>query len=102
MHGRYVSDLITDIRPVQAQAPKNGRAIRHKSRWRLLERIIAASSNEGDVVLDPFCGCATTLIAAEKLGRQWAGIDLSGKAVDLVKLRLSELPASPPGTSGRM
>ena len=60
----------------------------------LLERIIMASSNEGDVVLDPFCGCATTLIAAEKLGRQWAGIDLSDKAVDLVKVRLSELPAS--------
>ena len=60
----------------------------------LLERLITASSNEGDVVLDPFCGCATTLIAAEKLGRQWAGIDLSEKAVDLVKLRLSELPAS--------
>ena len=60
----------------------------------LLERIIAATSNEGDVVLDPFCGCATTLIAAETLGRQWAGIDLSEKAVDLVKLRLSELPAS--------
>ena len=65
----------------------------------LLERIIAASSNEGDVVLDPFCGCATTLIAAEKLGRQWAGIDLSEKAVDLVKLRLSEAAGQSPGTA---
>ena len=53
----------------------------------LLERIIRASSNEGDVVLDPFCGCATTCIAAEKLGRQWTGIDISPKAVDLVRLR---------------
>ena len=43
----------------------------------LLERIIKASSNEGDVVLDPFCGCATTLVAADRLDRQWAGIDLS-------------------------
>lgn len=60
----------------------------------LLEHIIAASSNEGDVVLDPFCGCATTLIAAEKLGRQWAGIDLSAEAAALVKARLLELPAS--------
>ncbi|MDI9409839.1 MAG: DNA methyltransferase [Candidatus Pacebacteria bacterium] len=54
----------------------------------LLERIIAASSNEGDRILDPFCGCATTLIAAEKLHRQWIGIDISPKAFDLVKLRL--------------
>ncbi|MCX8500949.1 MAG: DNA methyltransferase, partial [Alphaproteobacteria bacterium] len=54
----------------------------------LLERIIAASSNQGETVLDPFCGCATTLIAAEKLGRQWIGIDISPKAFDLVKLRL--------------
>ena len=54
----------------------------------LLERIITASSNEGDVVLDPFCGCATTLIAAEKLGRRWAGIDISPKAVELVRHRM--------------
>ena len=54
----------------------------------LLQRIIAASSNEGDVVLDPFCGCATACIAAEKLGRQWAGIDVSAKAADLIKLRM--------------
>ena len=54
----------------------------------LLERIIKASSNEGDVVLDPFCGCATACIAAEKLGRKWVGIDISPKAADLVKLRL--------------
>ena len=55
----------------------------------LLERIIAASSNENDVVLDPFCGCATTCVAAEKLGRQWVGIDLSSLAVKLVKDRLA-------------
>ena len=54
----------------------------------LLERVIQASSNEGDVILDPFCGCATALVAAEKLERQWAGIDLSPKAKDLVELRL--------------
>ena len=54
----------------------------------LLDRIIKASSNRGDVVLDPFCGCATTCIAAERLQRQWIGIDLSPKAVELVKLRL--------------
>ena len=54
----------------------------------LLGRIIEASSNRNGIVLDPFCGCATTCIAAEGLQRQWIGIDLSPKAVELVKMRL--------------
>lgn len=53
----------------------------------LLERIIKASTNEGDFVLDPFCGCGTTIAAANKLGRRWAGIDMSPLAIDLVKYR---------------
>lgn len=56
----------------------------------LLERIIAASSNEGDIVLDPFCGCATACVAAEKLQRQWIGIDISPSAEVITKLRLEE------------
>ncbi len=56
----------------------------------LLERIIKASSNEGDMVLDPFCGCATTCVAAEKLNRKWVGIDISITAYELVKTRLEE------------
>ena len=57
----------------------------------LLERIIKASSNnEGDVVLDPFCGCATACVAAENLSRQWIGIDISPKAVELVNMRLQQ------------
>ncbi len=56
----------------------------------LLERIIEASSNPGDMVLDPFCGCATTCIAAEKLGRQWAGIDIESKAREIVVSRLKQ------------
>ena len=56
----------------------------------LLDRIIKASSNPGDMVLDPFCGCATTLVAAETLGRRWAGIDLSPLAVKLVGQRLRD------------
>ena len=56
----------------------------------LLERIILTSSNPGDVVLDPFCGCATACVAAEKLGRRWVGIDISEKAVELVNMRLRE------------
>ena len=54
----------------------------------LLERIIAASSNEGDVVLDPFCGCGTAVAAAEKLKRKWMGIDVTHLAVALMKNRL--------------
>ena len=56
----------------------------------LLDRIIKASSNEGDVVLDPFCGCATACVAAERLHRHWVGIDISPSAEDITKLRLSE------------
>ena len=56
---------------------------------KLLERIIRASTNKGDIVLDPFCGCATTCVAAETLERQWIGIDVSPKAYELVKERLN-------------
>jgi len=56
----------------------------------LLERILNASSNEGDVVLDPFCGCGTTIAAAEKLGRQWIGIDITVLATTLIKKRIEE------------
>ena len=59
----------------------------------LMDQIIRASSNEGDLVLDPFCGCATTCIASEKLNRKWIGIDVSHKAYDLVRERLrKEVP----------
>lgn len=54
----------------------------------LYERIIKASSNEGDIVLDPFAGCATTPVAAEQLGRQWVGMDIWEGAYDLVKERM--------------
>jgi site-specific DNA-methyltransferase (adenine-specific) len=56
----------------------------------LLERILSASSNPGDVVLDPFCGCGTTVHAAQKLGRQWIGIDVTHLAVGLIEKRLRE------------
>ncbi len=56
----------------------------------LLERIVKASSNRGDVVLDPFCGCATALVAAEVHGRHWAGIDISHRAQSLVQSRIRE------------
>lgn len=56
----------------------------------LLDRIIKASTNKDDTVLDPFCGCATTCVAAERLQRQWIGIDISPKAIELVKYRLEK------------
>ncbi len=56
----------------------------------LLERIIQASSNEGDTILDPFCGCGTTIDAAQKLGRLWLGIDVTWLAIDLVEKRLKD------------
>ena len=57
----------------------------------LLERIIKASSNEGDIVLDPFCGCGTTIAVAEKLKRKWIGIDITHLSVNIIKLRLKSM-----------
>lgn len=57
----------------------------------LLERIITASSNEDDVVLDPFCGCGTTILAAQKLGRNWIGIDVTHLAISLIGKRLNDV-----------
>jgi site-specific DNA-methyltransferase (adenine-specific) len=56
----------------------------------LLERIIRASSNEGDVVLDPFCGCGTAVDAAQKLGRRWIGIDITHLAIGMIEKRLRD------------
>ena len=56
----------------------------------LLDRIIKASSNEGDMVLDPFCGCATACVAAEQLNRQWIGIDIADSAEMITKIRLDD------------
>jgi site-specific DNA-methyltransferase (adenine-specific) len=64
--------------------------VRYQQPVALLERIIQASSNEGDVVLDRFCGCGTTIAAAQKLHREWIGIDVTHLAVGLMKLRLKD------------
>jgi site-specific DNA-methyltransferase (adenine-specific) len=85
--GRTVTNCWTDI----PQAAGN-EALGYPTQkpLALLERIIAASSGEGDVVLDPFCGSGTTLHAAQKLGRRWIGIDRAPVAVGVVKRRLGE------------
>ena len=85
--GRIVDNVWTDISPIAAHA-KERIGYPTQKPLALLERIIRASSNEGDIVLDPFCGCATACVASEKLGRQWVGIDISSKAAELVQVRL--------------
>ncbi len=87
MKGRPVQALWNDIDPINSQASERLGYPTQKPEA-LLERIISASSNEGDVVLDPFCGCGTAIAAAEKLKRQWIGIDITHLAVALMKNRL--------------
>ena len=89
MQGNPVDSIWDDIKNLQGSS-KERTGYPTQKPLALLERVIAASSNEGDFVLDPFCGCATACVAAEKLGRQWLGIDLSAKAVELVNLRLRD------------
>lgn len=87
--GEAVSDFIGDIQNVNNRS-KEYVGYPTQKPLALLERIIQASSSDGDVVLDPFCGCATALVSAEMLGRQWIGIDLSDLAVNLVLSRLEQ------------
>ena len=61
----------------------------------ILERIICSTTEEGDIVLDPFCGCGTTVAAAERLKRRWIGIDVSPQAVEVMKLRLAKQKVTP-------
>ena len=89
MQGIPVDTIWDDIQPIPAQS-KERIGYPTQKPLALLERIIKASSNEGDVVLDPFCGCATACVAAENLGRRWIGIDISPKAVELVNMRLQQ------------
>ena len=93
MPGVPLQDLWTDISPLQSQS-KERTGFPTQKPLALLERIIKASSNEGDIVLDPFCGCATACVAADRLGRQWVGIDISPKAVELVNMRLQQAMGS--------
>ena len=87
LEGVAISDIWTDIPPISSHAAERLGFPTQKP-VALLERIINASSNPGDVVLDPFCGCGTTIDAAEKLGRQWIGIDITQLAITLIKKRL--------------
>lgn len=89
MHGTPITTVWTDIPPINSQAAERLGYPTQKP-LALLERIISASSNAGDVVLDPFCGCGTAVHAAEKLGRGWIGIDITHLAVSLIERRMKD------------
>ncbi len=89
MKGIGLQDIWTDIPPINAKAAERLGYPTQKPEA-LLERVVAASSNEGDTVLDPFCGCGTTIAAAQKLGRRWAGIDITHLAITLIRSRLTD------------
>ena len=93
MPGKLADNVWTDISPINSQA-KERIGYPTQKPLALLERIIKASSNEGDIVLDPFCGCATACVAADRLGRKWVGIDISPKAVELVNMRFQQTMGS--------
>lgn len=87
--GNVTTTIWTDIPPVNARAQERLGYPTQKPIV-LLERIMAASSNLGDVVLDPFCGCGTSIHAAQKLGRTWVGIDITHLAISLIERRLKD------------
>jgi len=89
MEGGVMGTVWTDIAPLNSQAQERLGYPTQKP-LALLERVIGASSNEGDVVLDPFCGCGTTVHAAQKLGREWIGIDITHLAISLIERRLKD------------
>ena len=87
--GELLQDWWHDIPPINSQGRERLGFPTQKPEA-LLERIINASSNEGDVVLDPFCGCGTAVAAAERLNRRWIGIDITHLAITLIRHRLHD------------
>ncbi len=86
--GKPIQSIWTDI--VMSKSGKERLGYETQKPLALLERIIKASSNEGDIVLDPFCGCGTALVAAQKLNRRWIGIDITHLAITLMRNRLRD------------
>jgi len=89
MRGNLTTTVWTDINPINSQAQERLGYPTQKP-LALLERIMRASSNPGDWVLDPFCGCGTAIAAAQKLNRHWIGIDITHLAISLQKYRLQD------------
>jgi site-specific DNA-methyltransferase (adenine-specific) len=90
MPGVPLQDVWTDIPPIHNLSTERLGYPTQKP-LALLERVVAASSNDGDVVLDPFCGCGTAIAAAQKLGRKWIGIDITHLSIALMKYRLTDM-----------
>lgn len=88
--GTPIDDIWDDIMPIQAQSSERLGYPTQKPEA-LLERIIQASSDPGDIVLDPFCGCGTAVSAAQKTNRGWIGIDITHLAINLIKKRLLDM-----------
>jgi site-specific DNA-methyltransferase (adenine-specific) len=89
MKGTLLTNIWVDIPPINSQAQERLGYPTQKP-LALLERILTASSNKGDVILDPFCGCGTAIHAAEKLKREWIGIDITHLAISLIEKRLND------------
>jgi DNA modification methylase len=89
MRGVLMGNVWTDIDPINSQAQER-LGYQTQKPEALLERIIKASSNEGDLVLDPFCGCGTAIAVAQRLNRRWVGIDITHLAIGLIKRRLDD------------
>ena len=87
MPGMPVQDVWVDIPPALG---KERLGYQTQKPMTLLERIVKASSNEGDVVLDPFCGCGTAVVAAQKLNRRWVGIDITHLSITVMRKRLED------------
>ncbi|MFL6163545.1 MAG: DNA methyltransferase [Jatrophihabitantaceae bacterium] len=92
-NGVPAQDVIADVRPLNNSAAERLGYPTQKPEA-LLERLLAASSNPGDIVLDPFCGCGTTVTVAERMGRQWIGIDISPTAVNIMDRRMKRIPGA--------
>ena len=88
--GAIQNDWWSDITPLLSPTQHERTGFPTQKPLALYERIIKASSNPGDIVLDPFAGCATTLVAAERLGRQWVGMDIWDGAFGIVKQRMED------------
>lgn len=91
--GQPLQNLWTDISPLNSQARERLGYPTQKP-VALLKRILAASSREGDVILDPFCGCGTTVAAAQESGRDWIGIDVAYHAIRVIEDRLQSMPGN--------
>ena len=87
--GKSIGDVWIDIPPINSQAQERLGYPTQKPEA-LLERIIRTSSNEGDTILDPFCGCGTAVAVAQRLNRQWVGIDITHLAIGLIRHRLQD------------